>query len=228
MENFGDLTEQEYFLKNIKRYNEINENTKNINNETLENNLINDINNCDNIDNEPINTISDISIDSSKITGSVATNLNNNNEDVSFNDLLNPNTNNSKNMTKTLLELMKYINNNNPKMAIKKLYPFEMDNIGLRNDIIILRLSREKELIKMIIFHDYKFHSNKIISLTKTFLDEYEVASLELAPYAGDRSKLLSEAKIIYNSIIRIGIGESDAYALNVVNMQIMGNVKQL
>ncbi|GAA5811402.1 hypothetical protein MFLAVUS_004838 [Mucor flavus] len=100
MENFGDLIEQEYFLKNIKRYNEINENTKNINNETLENNLINDINNCDNIDNEPINTISDISIDSSKITGSVVTNLNNNNEDVSFNDLSNPNTNNSKNMTK--------------------------------------------------------------------------------------------------------------------------------
>ncbi|GAA5811406.1 hypothetical protein MFLAVUS_004842 [Mucor flavus] len=71
--------------------------------------------------NEPINTISDISIDYSKITGSVATNLNNNNEDVSFNDSSNTNTNTSKNMTKKLLELMKYINNNNPKMAIKKL-----------------------------------------------------------------------------------------------------------
>ncbi|KAG2229068.1 hypothetical protein INT48_003672 [Thamnidium elegans] len=111
---------------------EINENTKNINNETLENNLINDINNCDGIGNEPINTISDIPIDYSKITGSVATNLNNNSEDVSFNDLSNSNTNTSKIMTKKLLELMKYsndliievfsiVNNNNPKMAIKKL-----------------------------------------------------------------------------------------------------------
>ncbi|KAI8063949.1 hypothetical protein BDF21DRAFT_402494 [Thamnidium elegans] len=83
-------------------------------------------------DNEPINTISDIPIDYSKITGSVATNLNNNSEDVSFDDLSNLNTNTSKIMTKKLLELMKYSNdliievfsivdNNNPKMAIKKL-----------------------------------------------------------------------------------------------------------
>ncbi|KAI9248345.1 hypothetical protein EDC94DRAFT_652747 [Helicostylum pulchrum] len=58
---------------------------------------------------------------------------------------------------------------------------------------------------------------------------EFEVAALEFAPYAGrkkvagDRSKLLAEAKTIYNSIIRIGIDESDASMLNIVNMQIMG-----
>lgn len=63
---------------------------------------------------------------------------------------------------------------------------------------------------------------------------EFEAAALEFTPYAGrkkvagDRSKLLLEAKTIYNSIIRIGIDESDALALNIANMQIMGNLKQL
>jgi hypothetical protein len=44
--------------------------------------------------------------------------------------------------------------------------------------------------------------------------EEYPIASVEFAPYAGpkkiknDRSKLLTEAKIIYNQVVELGIND--------------------
>jgi hypothetical protein len=48
--------------------------------------------------------------------------------------------------------------------------------------------------------------------------EEYPVASVEFAPYAdpqkikSDRSKLLAEARTIYNQVVELGINDIDGY----------------
>jgi hypothetical protein len=60
---------------------------------------------------------------------------------------------------------------------------------------------------------------------------EYPVSSMEFAPYSGlkkiktDRSKLLVEAKVIYNQIIGLNISDENAALLKITNIQIMGKI---
>ncbi|KAK4518286.1 uncharacterized protein ATC70_001638 [Mucor velutinosus] len=58
---------------------------------------------------------------------------------------------------------------------------------------------------------------------------EYPISSVEFAPYAGprkiktDRSKLLVEAKTIYDKVMGLNVNEGNAALLKIVNVQIMG-----
>lgn len=60
---------------------------------------------------------------------------------------------------------------------------------------------------------------------------EYPVSSMEFVPYSGlqkiktDRSKLLVEAKVIYNQIIGLNISDENAALLKITNIQIMGKI---
>ena len=57
---------------------------------------------------------------------------------------------------------------------------------------------------------------------------EYPVCAVEFAPYAGptkiktDRSKLLIEAKAIYDKVMGLNVNEKNSALLKVVNAQIM------
>lgn len=60
---------------------------------------------------------------------------------------------------------------------------------------------------------------------------EYPISSVEFAPYAGpkkiktDRSKLLVEAKTIYDKVMGLNVNEGNAALLKIVNIQIMGKI---
>lgn len=62
---------------------------------------------------------------------------------------------------------------------------------------------------------------------------EYPVSCIEFAPYSGqkkkkikmDRSKLLVEAKTIYNQIMGMDISEENKDLLRITNIQIMGKI---
>ncbi|KAG1176956.1 hypothetical protein G6F46_000830 [Rhizopus delemar] len=58
---------------------------------------------------------------------------------------------------------------------------------------------------------------------------EYPISSVKFAPYAGpkkiktDRSKLLIEAKTIYDKVMGLNVNEKNTALLKIVNIQIMG-----
>lgn len=60
---------------------------------------------------------------------------------------------------------------------------------------------------------------------------EYPVSCAEFAPYSGqkkiktDRSKLLLEAKTIYNQVMGMDICEENKDLLRITNIQIMGKI---
>lgn len=61
--------------------------------------------------------------------------------------------------------------------------------------------------------------------------NEYPVSCVEFAPYSGpkkiktDRSKLLVEAKTLYNQTMNLNVDEENESILKIVNIQIMGKI---